>query len=285
MKPAAFDYRAPLTPEAALALLAEHGEDGKVLAGGQSLVPTMAFRLARPAVLIDINRIAALDFCHPEGEVLRVGALTRHARFEAPVVAGPLGALLADVVRHIAHTPIRSRGTMCGSLAHADPASEWCCTALTLGAAMVAASTAGERLIAADDWFQSVFTTALQPDELLTEVRLPLLGAEWRCGFSEFNRRAGDFALAMAVVALRIEGGTVREARIGLGGVGATPILAQEAAATLVGAAPDEAVWSEAAERAATCFEPTEDINATPEYRRDLVRAVVKRALRKAVAP
>jgi carbon-monoxide dehydrogenase medium subunit len=285
VKPAAFDYHAPTTRAAALALLAEAGDDGKVLSGGQSLVPTMAFRLAKPAVLIDINRIAALDFCHAEGDVLRIGALTRHARFEAPVVPGPLGRLLAEVTHHIAHTPIRSRGTFCGSLSHADPASEWCCTALTLGATMVAASTTGERLVAAGDWFQSIFTTALRSDELLTEVRLPLLGDGWHCGFNEFNRRAGDFALAMAVAVLRIEGGVIAEARIGLGGVGATPILAEAAAAGLAGQAPAEAVWAAAAELAANCFEPTEDINATPEYRRDLVRAVVKRALRSAVAP
>jgi carbon-monoxide dehydrogenase medium subunit len=284
VKPAAFDYYAPLTTEAALALLAEHGEEGKILAGGQSLVPTMAFRLARPATLIDINRIASLDFCRADDEVLRIGALTRHARFETPFLPGPLGALLADVAHNIAHTPIRSRGTFCGSLAHADPASEWCCTALTLGATMVVANHVSERRVAVADWFQSLFTTALQPDELLTEARLPLRDESWRYGFYEFNRRAGDFALAMSVVALRLEGGVVREAQIGLGGVGTTPILAKDAAAALIGQAPGEAAWGIAAELAATCFEPTEDINASPEYRRDLVRAVTKRALRKAVA-
>lgn len=284
MKPAAFDYHAPLTCEAALALLAVHGDEGKVLAGGQSLVPTMAFRLARPATLIDINRIAALDFCRVEAGVLRVGALARHAGFERAVEPGAVGRLLARVVGHIAHTPIRMRGTLCGSLAHADPASEWCCVALTLGASMIVASTAGERSIAAGDWFQSIFTTALRSDELLTEARFPLLGPAWRCGFNEFSRRAGDFALAMCVAVLRIEDGIVVEARLGLGGVGSTPILAGDAAAALVGRVADEAGFAAAAEHAATCFEPTRDINASPEYRRDLVRAVVKRALRQACA-
>ena len=139
LKPAAFAYHAPVSRADALALLAEHGVDGKVLAGGQSLVPTMAFRLARPTALIDINGIAALDFCRVEDGMLRVGALVRHSGFVPHVEPGPVGRLLADVMRTIAHTPIRTRGTFCGSLAHADPASEWCCLALTLGATMVAA--------------------------------------------------------------------------------------------------------------------------------------------------
>jgi carbon-monoxide dehydrogenase medium subunit len=284
MKPAAFAYHAPLSCEAAVALLAEHGEDGKVLAGGQSLVPTMAFRLAKPANLIDINRIAALDFCRVEAGVLRVGALARHAHFERPVEPGPAGRLLAAAAYDIAHTPIRMRGTLCGSLAHADPASEWCCVALTLGATMIVASAAGERSIPAGDWFQSIFTTALRPDELLTEARFPLLGPAWCCGFNEFNRRAGDFALAMCVAALRTEDGVIAEARLGLGGVGSTPILATDAAAALLGKCADETAFAAAAEIAATCFEPTQDINASPEYRRDLVRAVTKRALRRACA-
>jgi carbon-monoxide dehydrogenase medium subunit len=275
VKPAGFDYYSPRTVEAAIALLRTHGEDGKVLAGGQSLVPTMAFRLAKPTALIDINRIAELDYCRVENGALRVGALTRHARFEREVTPGPLGRLLAGVAHHIAHTPIRSRGTMCGSLAHADPASEWCCVALSLNATMVAVGPAGERRIAAEDWFQSVFTTALRSDELLTEVQIARPGAEWR---------AGDFALAMCVALLRLQDGRIEAARLGLGGVAATPILATAAAASLVGRAPDEAAWSEAAEHAATCFEPSDDITASPDYRRDLVRAVVKRALRQAAA-
>ena len=284
LKPAAFAYHAPRSIPSALALLAEHGLEGKVLAGGQSLVPTMAFRLAKPATLIDINGIADLDFCRLEGTVLRIGALVRHAGFAPAVEPGPVGRLLAQVMHSIAHTPIRTRGTFCGSVAHADPASEWCCVALTLGATMSVASTAGERLVPAAGWFQSIFTTALQYDELLTEVRIPVLAPSWRCGFNEFSRRAGDFALAMCVAKLRLEHGTVAEAVLGLGGIGSTPLLATDAAAALVGRAPDEAALADAAELAATCFEPTVDVNATPEYRRDLVRAVTKRALRDACA-
>jgi carbon-monoxide dehydrogenase medium subunit len=182
-------------------------------------------------------------------------------------------------VRHIAHAPIRTRGTFCGSLAHADPASEWCATTLALGGTLVCASAEGRREVPADDWFQGVFTTALRENEILAEVRLPLLGADWRCGFAEFSRRAGDFALAMAVVALRIEGGVVRQARIALGGIGGTPVLAPGAAASLLGGAVNEAAIVAAASRAAEECDPQDDIHAPAEYRRDLVRAMVRRAL------
>jgi carbon-monoxide dehydrogenase medium subunit len=283
MKPAAFDYHAPASLEAALRLLREHGEEARILAGGQSLVPTMAFRMARPGVLVDINRIAALDYVRVEGGSLAIGALARHACFEKKVVEGPLGALLAEVVRHIAHAPIRTRGTFCGSLAHADPASEWCATTLALGGTLVCAGTGGRREVAADDWFRGVFTTALRQGEMLAEVRLPLLGAGWRCGFAEFSRRAGDFALAMAVVALRVEGGLVRQARIALGGIAGMPVLAPEAAAVLVGAAFTESAVTAAASRAAVECDPQDDIHAPAEYRRDLVRAMVRRALMQAL--
>lgn len=285
MKAAAFDYHAPETIEAALALLARHGEEARILAGGQSLVPAMAFRMARPSVLVDINRIAGLDRMDSASDRLRIGALVRHARFEAPVTPGPLGTLLADVARHVAHVPIRQRGTFCGSLAHADPASEWCTTALALDAEMTLRGPGGERVVAARDWFQGIMATAMQPGEILVSASLPMLGPDWRCGFAEFARRAGDFALAMAVVALRLDGGRVAEARIALGGVGATPILAGDAAELLRDHAPDAALVQTAAAAAAAECEPQDDLHADAEYRRDLVRAMVRRALTKALAP
>src|ERR1700722_8092602 len=191
MKPAAFRYHAPKTIEEAVAMLAEYApDDGRVLAGGQSLVPTMAFRLARPHHLIDINGIATLDRIAVEDGRLVIGAGVRHQAFRRPGVAGPLGDLLSGGMHHIPHYPIRPRGTFCGSVAHADPASEWCLVAATLGAEMVARSTRGVRVIAAADYFQGIMTTALEPDELLAEVRLPLLPAATRWGFYEFNRRA-----------------------------------------------------------------------------------------------
>lgn len=285
MKTASFAHRAPSRLEEALALLARHGEEARVLAGGQSLVPTMAFRMARPAVLVDINRIQALDHVTAEGTTLRIGALARHARFERPVVAGPLGALLARVAHHIAHPPIRLRGTFCGSLAHADPASEWCATALALEARLVLESAGATREVAAEDWFQGVFSTALAPGEMLREVHLPRLGAKWRCGFAEFSRRAGDFALAMAVVVLRLEGGVVRQARIALGGIGGQPVLAREAAALLQGQPPSPTLLAEAAATAARHCDPQDDMHAPAVYRRELVAVMVGRALRQAVAP
>src|SRR5512133_1200100 len=175
MKPARFRYHAPNTIEEALDTLAEVApEDGRVLAGGQSLVPIMAFRLARPAHLVDINGIEALRRLAVDGERLCIGACVRHAAFHRPVTDGPLGVLLATVVQHIAHYPIRTRGTFCGSLAHADPAAEWCVVAVTLDAELVALSTKSERLVPAAGFFRGPMETALEPDELLCEARLPL---------------------------------------------------------------------------------------------------------------
>src|SRR4030081_508786 len=188
MKPAPFQYHAPKTIEEAVATLSEVAEDGRVLAGGQSLVPIMAFRLARPAHLVDINGVEALRRLAVDGDRLSIGACVRHAAFHKAVVDGPLGRLLATVVRHIAHHPIRTRGTFCGSIAHADPASEWCLVVAALEAEMVAQSTAGIRTIPPRDYFRGIMTTALEEDELLTEVRLPLLPADTQCGFYEFNR-------------------------------------------------------------------------------------------------
>src|SRR4051794_9929918 len=184
MKVAPFRYHAPQTIDEAVSLLAEVAPlDGRILAGGQSLVPTMAFRLARPAHLVDINGVESLNRLAVEGDKLCIGACVRHVAFQRPVVDGPLGKLLAKVGRHIAHYPIRTRGTFCGSLAFADPASEWCAVAVALGAEMVAKSTRGTRIITAQDFFQGIMTTALADDELLAEVRLPLLSAGTRFGF------------------------------------------------------------------------------------------------------
>ncbi len=283
MKPAAFDYLAPTDLPAALAALADGGGDAKVLAGGQSLVPAMNFRLARPALLIDINRLPGLDHVRVEDGQLRIGALARHARFERPVCDGPLGALLPRVARHIAHLPIRTRGTFAGSLAHADPSSEWCTTAVTLGATIAAASRRGERTIAAAEFFQTMFTTALATDEIVTEVRLPVLSADWRCGFQELSRRAGDYAIVMAMAALRFDGGTIAEARIGLGGVSGKAERVGTAEAVLIGHQADDALLAKAAAAAAAGCSPLEDANASADYRRHLVGVLVRRALKEAV--
>ena len=285
MKPAPFDYYAPRSVGEAVELLAAHGDDAKILAGGQSLVPAMNFRLARPAVLVDINRIAELDFCATNDRVLRIGALARHTRFERAVTEGPLGMLLADVVRYIAHLPIRVRGTFAGSLAHADPAAEWCVVAATLDAEIRARGKDGERTIDAAAFFRSILTTALRPDELITEVRLPALGPDWRFGFAEFSRRAGDFALGMALAVLRLDGARITEARIGIGGAGDRPLRISEAERTLEGTMPGPEALAEAGAIAAARVDPFEDLHATAAYRRDLVRVMTKRALERALAP
>lgn len=284
MKPAPFDYVKPSCRAEAVAALATHGEDGKALAGGQSLVAAMNFRLARPAVLVDLNGASDLDYLRPEGDRLRIGALTRHAAFHRPVVDGPLGLLLARVVRHIAHYPIRQRGTFTGSLAHADPASEWCLVARTLDAEMVIANAGGERMCQAGDFFRGTFTTAVQPNDLLAEARLPLLGPGWRSGFFEFSRRAGDFALAMSLAALEMRGGVIHAARLGVGGVADRPLRLEALEAELVGREPSAALFARMGEAARDLITPTEDIHATAEYRRDLIRTVVARALTQAAA-
>lgn len=284
MKPAAFNYHAPTTVEEALALLAEHADDdGRVLAGGQSLVPTMAFRLARPHHLVDINGIAALRKLAVEDGRLVVGAGVRHQAFQQPVTPGPLGALLSTVMRHIAHYPIRTRGTLCGSVAHADPASEWCLVAATLGADMVARSARGTRVVAAADWFLGIMTTALEPDELLTEVRLPLPSPDSRCGFYEFNRRAGDFAMGMALVTFRLEDGVIADPRVGVGAAEAHPRRIAEAEALLTGRAPDDAAFRAAAAAAAAAIDPLTDAQTDAVYRRELVAVVTRRALEQAM--
>jgi carbon-monoxide dehydrogenase medium subunit len=280
MKPAPFIRHVPRTVEQAVAALAEFAPlDGRILAGGQSLVPIMAFRMARPAHLIDINEVEGLDRLAVEAGALAIGARVRHAAFHKPVVEGPLGALLSFVARHIAHYPIRVRGTFCGSLAHADPSSEWCLVAATLGAKLVARSVRGERIVEVADFFEGIMSTSLKEDELLAEARLPLPPADTRFGFYEFSRRAGDFAMAAALGSYRVMDGVMAQTRLGIGGAEAAPRRIAEAEALLNGRPPGSEAFRAAAEAAADAIDPLEDIQTTGEYRRDLVRAVTRRAL------
>ena len=280
MKPAQFAYHAPKTVEEAVAILAKVApQDGRVLAGGQSLVPAMALRLALPAHLVDINSVTGLERVAVEADELSIGACVRHAAFHRPVVDGPLGRLLSTVVQHIGHYPIRTRGTFCGSLANADPASEWCLVVATLGATMVAKSARGTRTIAATDFFQGMMATALEPDELLVEVRLPILASDTHFGFYEFSRRAGDFAVAMALAVYRIERGVIVDARVGVGGVEARPRRIAKAEAALAGRAPGSDVFQAAADAAAKIVDPIDNEPETAAYKRDVARAAVMRAL------
>jgi aerobic carbon-monoxide dehydrogenase medium subunit len=285
MKPAPFIRHVPKTLDEALKILSRVApQDGRVLAGGQSLVPIMAFRLAKPAHLVDINEVAGLNTIASDGKVLSIGACVRHAAFHKSVVDNPLGKLLTNVAHHIAHYPIRMRGTFCGSLAHADPASEWCLAAATLNAIIVAKSTRGERLIAAKDFFKGLMSTALAEDELLVEARLPLLAPDTKFGFNEFSRRAGDFAIAAALVTYRLQDGKIADARIGVGGAEARARRIEDAEAVLNGQTPSDKIFRAAAEAAADAVDPLEDHQTSADYRRDLVRAVVRRALEQAAA-
>jgi carbon-monoxide dehydrogenase medium subunit len=280
MKPAPFSYYAPTSLDEAVALLAELGpQDGRILAGGQSLVPTMAFRMARPAHLIDINGIAELATVTAKDDVLGIGACVRHAAFEADTVPGVTGALLRKVVRNIAHYPIRTRGTFCGSVANADPASEWCCVMTALDGVVLARSQRGTRRVAAADFFQGVMATALEEDELVVAAELPLLPEGTVTGFVEFSRRKGDFAIAMALVTYRIESGSIVEPRVAIGGAEPHARRLLEAEAELNRQMPSKAAFSRAAEAAALAIDPMEDINNTAGYRRKLVQTLMQRAL------
>jgi len=301
MKPGRFVLYEPTSVDQAVLMLADVADqDGRILAGGQTLVPAMALRFAQPAYLIDINRIEALGALIEDAGALRIHARVRHAAFHAPAASGPLGHLLSGVVKHIAHLPIRTRGTFCGSLANADPASEWCLVSVTLDATMRARSHAsGPRDIAAPDYFQGYMTTALRPDELLESVALPLLPANARWGFEEFSRRAGDFAQAMALAVLRIDGedhgkgegngisgaDRVTDVRIGVGGVESTPRRLREAEGMCEGQALTPSLILAVADRAAALVEPMDTTPQERQYRRGLVRTVVQRALQRALQP
>ncbi|MEE8516293.1 MAG: FAD binding domain-containing protein [Alphaproteobacteria bacterium] len=285
MKPGSFQYHSAKTIEQAVALLAEVAPmDGRVLAGGQSLVPTMAFRLAQPAHLVDINGVEGLDRLAVEGAELAIGACVRHAAFHRPVIAGPLGAILTTVARHIGHYTIRQRGTFCGSLAQADPASEWCLVAVTLGASITAQSTRGRREIAASDFIEGIMTTVLEDDELLVEARLPVPPDDTRFGFVEFSRRAGDFALAMALTSFRLEGGVIHDARLGIGGAENTPRRIGEAEAALNGQPPGADAFDAAATAVAAALDPMEDAGTSAQYRRELAQCLARRALESAAS-
>jgi carbon-monoxide dehydrogenase medium subunit len=284
MKPAPFTRHVPRTVDEVVRALAEYAPlDGRILAGGQSLVPIMAFRMARPAHLIDINEVEGLDRLAVDGDMLSIGARVRHGAFHRPVTDGVLGPMLAYVAKHIAHYPIRMRGTFCGSLAHADPASEWCLVAATLGAQLVVKSVRGERIVEVVDFLEGIMSTSLAEDEFLAEARLPLLPADTKFGFYEFSRRAGDFAMAAALVTYRIVDGVMADARVGIGGAEDRARRIPGAEAALNGQRPEAEAFAAAASIAAAAVDPLEDIQTSAEYRRDLVVAVTRRALDRSV--
>lgn len=296
MKPASFEYMAPDTLEEAVALLAEHGPDAKVLAGGQSLVPRMAFRLERPRVLVDIGHVAGLDGVAAVDGELTIGARVTHRRLELGVTPDRLGRLLTLAGRHIGHLPIRVRGTFGGSIAYGDTASEWCVLAFALGARIGVASVRGQRFVeAADffgspyataldpgDFFRTAFVTALEPDELITEVKLPLLGRTAGVGFAEFSRRQNDSALVSAAAVVDIAEGEVKRACVGIGGRGTGRVRVDAAEAALVGSSPSPSAIAEAAGAAARAVHPVSDFHGSRAYRRGLIEMLVRRSIEQA---
>ena len=283
MIPAAFDYHAPEGLDEALSLLGEHGMDAKLLAGGQSLIPMMRFRLAEPGVLVDLNRVPGLDGLREEDGTLRIGAMTRHAEVEASELVQSRYPLLADAAEVIADPLVRNRGTVGGSLAHADPAGDWGAVMLASGAEMIARGPDGERAIPADDLFVALFTTTLQPDEILTEVRLPAAEPGHGGAYEKLERKVGDFATVASGVRVELdEEGVCRSAGIGLTAVGGTNLRAPEAEGTLEGSPLDEERIEAAAEKAAEECDPTSDNRGSEAYKRDMVRVLTGRALRRA---
>ena len=279
MKPAAFDYVVAESVDAAVAALAAADGEAKILAGGQSLVPMLNFRLLRPAILIDINRIPDLAFIEDRADEIAIGALTRHYRLEtSPVIAVHL-PVVADAMRHVAHLAIRNRGTIGGSLSHADPAAELPMLALLLDATLHAVSPAGPRTIAARDFFLGPLTVDLAGDEMVTRITMPKLPPATGWGFAEVARRSGDFALAAAAATLTLGNRTIAEARIAMTGIDETAKRASEAEALLNGQTltPDLIDAAIAAVRAAV--NPPTDLHASSDYRRHLIGVLVGRSL------
>ena len=281
MKPASFEYHDPTTLPEVTALLGGLGEDARVLAGGQSLVPLMNFRLARPAHLVDLNRVAELDFLSVEGGELRIGAMTRQRRLERSGEVAAGWPLLREATGYIGHVQIRNRGTVGGSLAHAFPSAELPVAMVTLDAALVLQGEGGERTVAAEDFVLGTMTTVLEPGELLREVRVPAVAAGSGVSFQEVSRRYGDFALAGAAVLLTLDpDGVVTGARLTL--TGPAPIRARAAEDALLGERPSEALFREAARRAVAGIEQDSDMHATAEYRLRACETLARRALTEA---
>jgi carbon-monoxide dehydrogenase medium subunit len=279
MKPAPFDYVAPRTLEEAVAALARGGPDAKVLAGGQSLIPLMNFRLARPSLLVDLNRLPELAYITPRAGGLAFGAMTRQAAVERHPNLAATQPLLAEAIRWVGHAAIRSRGTFGGSLAHADPAAELTAVAVCLDAQLRMLGPKGRRDIPAADFFQGYLTTALAPDEILEDIWLPSLPPRTGQAWLEFARRHGDFALVGVAASISVDGESISDARLVLTGVDATPVRARQAEILLTGGTLDERVAA-AAEAVRGVIHPEADIHASREYRLHLAVVLAERAIR-----
>ena len=282
MIPPPFDYHSPTTLPEAVALLGRLGEDAKVLSGGQSLLPLLKLRLAQPAHLVDIGRIPGLDYIKEDGGFLKIGGLVREAALEASALVKSKYPILADTAAVIADPIVRNLATVGGNLAHGDPANDHPATMLALGAEVVVTGAKGSRTIPVARFFTGLFSTALEPAEVLTEIRVPMPPAGSGGAYLKLERKVGDFATAGAAAFLVIKGGVIERAGIGLTNAGPTPIKAEAAEKHLAGKKPEEAVFAEAARLAAAATSPSPDRRGTTEYKQQMARILTLRALRKA---
>lgn len=284
MIPPAFEYLRPKTVPEAIAMLQQHGDDAKVLSGGQSLIPMMKLRLARPSHLIDINRISGLSYVKEDGGFLKIGGLTREAEVEASAVVRQKYPILIDTATVIADPQVRNLATVGGNLAHGDPANDHPATMIALGAQIVATGTKGERVIPIDSFFKSLFETDLKHDEILTEIRIPVPPAKSGGAYFKLERKVGDFATAAVAVQLTLDAsGTVQKIGIGMTNVGPTPLRAKKAEAALTGKKPDQATIEQAAKLAADESQPSSDLRGPAEYKRGLIKEFTRRAIAKAL--
>jgi aerobic carbon-monoxide dehydrogenase medium subunit len=280
MIPSQFDYHAPRSLDEALALLKQSGDNAKILAGGQSLIPAMRFRLAMPEVLIDIGRIAQLDYIKERNGYLAIGALTRETTLEEHPLIAERYPLLLDTARVVADPLVRQRATVGGNLAHADPANDHPATMLAYGALVVVHGPAGERVIPVDEFFTGLFESAIQPGEILTEIRIPSPVAGESGAYLKIERKVGDYAVSAVAVQLKLVGDVCERIRIGLTNVNPVPMRAIEAEARLTGQSLSEDNLEAAARLAAAACDPSADLRGSVAYKRDLTRVVLKRAVR-----
>ena len=284
MKPAKFEYHAPASVDEALAILGRYDGEARVLAGGQSLVPMMNFRLATPKAIVDLNQITGLGYIEEEGAFVRIGAMTRQRRLEFdPLVAAKL-PLLREALRWVGHLPTRSRGTIGGSIAHADPSAEIPMVLQALEGEVVARGPQGERRVAAQDLFHAALTTSLAPIEIITEVRFPAMPAQAVCAVEEFARRKGDFAIAAVAVMLLRDGERCTKARMATAGVGPTSIRLRDAETVFEQKGLSEDAITEAADKAKAEVDPVSDLNGSADYRRHLTGVLTSRAVLRAIA-
>jgi aerobic carbon-monoxide dehydrogenase medium subunit len=280
MIPRSFEYFSPRTLDEAVALLKKLGPEAKLLSGGQSLIPMMKLRLVSPEYIVDINRIPGLDYVSESDGQLRIGALAREHQIESSETVKSRFPILADTAKVIADPLVRSQATVCGNLAHGDPANDHPATMLALGATVVATGPKGQREIAIEDFFPGLFTTALEPEEILTEIRIPFPPPRSGGAYLKLERKVGDFATAGVAVQITLdEAGACKRAGLGLTNVGLTPIKAKQTEAFLTGKKLDAAAIQQAAELAASESQPMDDIRGSAEYKRDLVRVLAARAL------